>query len=601
MDQTDRMNPSEQESIENPSNIENQDVFLSAYGESKLGEEDISIENKSEKTESQVFESINEDMAEEIAISQQQSENDESSPSRKVNNPYLEDFLTKLEQLPDSEAKLKEAIDFMEASLAQSGSPHFKSFWEARNICIQLFKENISPALRAQLWTKYSELSKEARRLKEILDEQSAFAVEQIDIAIQALEKDIVEFADSLQKSPRVDFSESQALSDKIPFYQEIQRELNLLNTQASRINALRKELIKTEMRVRQKNKFFQRLSLAGDRVFPRRKELIKELSSRFSLDIDNFISSSFSEENIEDSLFFLREEIKALQSIAKLLTLNTHAFTHTRMRLSECWDKIKVYEKERKKIRAQQKVIFKQNANLIQERINDFNQKFANGEYTVNQGSKELDDISASMRQFELGRDEIRHLREEISISRKPILDKIRNEEQERLNQEQERERLKRKKVTDLKDEAESFIRNLESLDIDSLVSQRDVLFDKINNAGLNKSEKQDLERILKPIRTAIADALSEKKEKDLMSLSEDDRIAIQQLQEVLKQRKERRQEIKQQLEILRKAGGASGLDFEQAMNRTNQINAEKERLEKINQGIQEIEHKIRELESKV
>lgn len=593
MDQADRMNSNEPEFFESQDNEKNRDTLLPILEDKEVeeGEALFSLE--------QTLSS--EGMSEEMDTSQSQSGNTENNNARKGSNPYLEEFLNKLEQLPDSEAKLKESIDFMEASLAQSGSPHFKSFWEARNICIQLFKENISPAIRTQLWTKYSELSKEARRLKEILDEQSAFAVEQIDIAIQALENDILTYTESLQKTSQLDFRDSKALSGKIPFYQEIQGELNLLNTQASRINALRKELIKTEMRVRQKNKFFQRLSLAGDRVFPRRKELIKELSTQFSSDIDSFIASNFSEENIENSLFFLREEIKSLQSIAKLLTLNTHAFTHTRMRLSECWDKIKQYEKERKKIRAQQKVLFKQNATLLIERITEFNQKFANGEYSVNESTKVLDDISASMRQFDLGRDEIRYLREEISNARKPILDRIKQEEQERLNQEQERDRLRRKKVLDLKEEADNLIKNLENLSADTLMADRDTLFDKINNASLSKSEKLELERMLKPLRNAIADALSDKKEKDLMALSEDDRIAIQQLQEVLKQRKERRQEIKNQLEILRKAGGASGLDFEQAMNRTTQINTEKERLEKINQGIQEIEEKIQELESKI
>lgn len=70
-----------------------------------------------------------------------------------------------------------------------------------------------------------------------------------------------------------------------------------------------------------------------------------------------------------------------------------------------------------------------------------------------------------------------------------------------------------------------------------------------------------------------------------------------MQQLKEVLKQRKERRQGIKAQIDALRKSSGVSGLDFEQAMNFNAQVEAEKERLEKINQGILEIEQKIAQL----
>ena len=82
--------------------------------------------------------------------------------------------------------KLLLAVNFMEASLSQGGTPHFRHFWEARRLCLPLFKENISSSLRSQLWSKYSELSKEARRLKDLLDEQSAFAVEQIEKAVVA-------------------------------------------------------------------------------------------------------------------------------------------------------------------------------------------------------------------------------------------------------------------------------------------------------------------------------------------------------------------------------------------------------------------------------
>src|ERR1700733_14369049 len=75
---------------------------------------------------------------------------------------------------------------------------------------------------------------------------------------------------------------QAKTLEEKADFYTSLQAEINILNTQAARINSLRKELIKTEMRVRKKNKFFQRLSAAGDKVFPRRKELIQDVSHQF-------------------------------------------------------------------------------------------------------------------------------------------------------------------------------------------------------------------------------------------------------------------------------------------------------------------------------
>lgn len=515
-------------------------------------------------------------------------------------NPQLEAFLQDLEKHPDIESKVKFALDFMEGTLAQSGTPHFKGFWDVRNVCLKLFKENLSPAVRSQFWVRYSDLSKEARRLKELLDEQSSFAAEQIEIALVALESDIANFEEQVSKLSDIELSGlPKAFSRKVSFYKDLQQRLNLLNVQASRINGLRKELIKTEMRVRHKNKFFQRLSLIGDKIFPLRKDLIKEISHAFSSDVDTYIGSHFSE-NFHDSLFILREEIKGLQGVAKVLTLNTHAFTHTRMRLSECWDKIKAAEKDRKKERAQQKVTFKENFDSVQSKIADFKKQFEASELSDDLAQKQLEEISKYMRQVDLGREEVKILRDELNAARAPILEKIKNQEQARNQHEHEREKTRKAKIEEIKNDIRLLHERLATLDIQELSSARDGLQEKVQNSQLSKFEKQDLERILKPLRSAIADALSEKEEESLISMSADDRQSIEQLKDVLKQRKERRKEIKEQLEALRKLNGSSGLDFEKAMNANELINSEKERLEKINLGIKEIEDKIAQLQAK-
>jgi hypothetical protein len=512
-----------------------------------------------------------------------------------LNNSYITELTKELEGITDSEIKLQKAIEFMEKSLSQNGTPHFKSFWQARDICLQLFKENISPASRTIHWNKYSELSKEARRLKVLLDEQSAFAVEQIEIAIQALETALTQLdqpADN-QDAPSI---ECKALFNSLPYYLQIQNELNHLNTHATRINALRKELIKTEMRVRKKNKFFQRLSQAGDKVFPRRKELIKDISDHFIKDVDLFISVNFTENKMHDPLFVLRDEIKNLQGVAKSLTLNTHAFTHTRMRLSECWDKLKHMEKERKHERAQQKAAFKHNVDAVIAKIDAFNQSIQTGEVAIQEANKQLDEISDFMRSVELGRDEVRFLREQLANARQPVLDMMKSQEEKRMDLEREKVRQKQQKIIDLKQEIEKIIKSNDSYDAESLLATRETLIEKIQSSTATKLEKLELEKMLKPLR----DIISEKREKALMSLSDDDRNALQQLREVLKQRLERRQEVKDQLESLRKLAGTSGLDFERAMEYTALLNEEKERLEKINLGINEIEQKVSALEKK-
>ena len=140
---------------------------------------------------------------------------------------------------------------------------------------------------------------------------------------------------------------------------------------ESTEIDFITKEVLKTEMRIRTKNKLFEKLSICGDRIFPGRKELIKQISNEFLGDIENFIQNYFQKEEPQGPpLYALREEIKALQAFAKSLTLNTHSFSETRMKLSECWDKLKDRERERKKEMAVKKQAFRQNYDAALEKI---------------------------------------------------------------------------------------------------------------------------------------------------------------------------------------------------------------------------------------
>lgn len=508
-------------------------------------------------------------------------------------NPYLDELKKELEGLPEPEQKLQKVLEFMEAALAQTGSPHFRSFWQARELALQLFKDNIPPIPRGILWQKYSDLSKEARRLKDLLDEQSAFAVEQIEIAIKALEDEITKRESEATTGTMTFPLQSHALQPHLEYYSKTQFQLNLLNSFAAKINALRKELIKTEMRIRKKNKFFQRLSSAGDHIFPKRKELIKEISDRFVQDVDQFITAHFSTEHLKESIFQLREEIKNLQGFAKVLSLNAAAFSQTRLRLSECWDKLKEFDKERKKVKAELKAAFKENAEQVQAKIEAAKTQIESASCNPQEANQQLDEILQFMRKVDLAREDILSLKEKIQDLRKPILEQIKSEEQKRLEIEREKSLKKQQVYLALQQDVQAFLENAKNESLENILSAKDELTNKINASGILKSEKQELEKRLKPIKEII----TEKKEEKLLAMPTDARQALVQLKELLEQRKQRRQEIKDRLEFLRKAKGGSGLDFGKAMECETQINEEKERLEKINQSIQEVEQKISEL----
>lgn len=523
----------------------------------------------------------------------------DSSESEPSDSLQFEAFQEKMTACDCPEKKLQLCIDFMRSALNRNGAPDFKYFWEVRKNCLPLFKESINPSARIHLWAEYSELSKEARHLKEILDEQSAFAIEQIDIAIKSLESDIEHMEEQSKKMPNIDLpSKSLTLEPSFPFYNQIQRELNLLNTYAGRINALRKELIRTEMRIRQKNVFFQRLSTAGDRVFPKRKDYIKQISQQFMENVNSFISKNFSSGEIQGSLFTFREEIKALQSIAKVLTLNTHSFTHTRTKLSECWDKVKRLEKERKKERAQKRVIYKKSVEEVEEKIKAYEELSEKETLSNSEALQQLNQVFSHMKTLELGREEFHSLKEKISTLKKQITDKEKIIEQERLKKEKEKERLKQEQFVELRNRLEGFVQEAETLENEEILKQKDVLLNEIAEAPLlTKSDKQSLEKILQPLRDVIAG----NKEKALMAMPEGDRQALETLRSMLQQRLERRQEIKEQLEQYRKSAGSSGLDFEKAIAYKELIAKQKEQMEKVNERIKELQDKVKVIESTI
>jgi len=579
--------PSDKEAIVNDPNAVNDENEPS---ENLVKEEDSQKANgQPDKDESKAIDEPKAENAE-LAASDPGADSAKEQP----NPAKVNELKQQLEEASGPEEKLNKTIELMEASLAQSGNPDFKTFWDSRKGCLELFKENIPPAVKALHWSKYRELTKEAKRLKEIFEEQTAFAVEQIEIAIQALENDINDFNGQLEKVSFPNFSKSlRALRDNMQIYREKQRELNLLNAQAARINALRKELIRTEMRIRQKNKFFQRLSSAGDSVFPKRKELIKEISQLFIDDINTFVKSHFSGASLEKSLHHFREEIKSLQAVAKLMTLNTHAFTHTRLKLSECWDKLKSFERERKKEQAQQKQTFKENAEEVSVKINEFAEAVTSNQLSSTEAQKKFDEINKFMRSKELGREEVKALKDQLNQAYKPVKSKLIEEEKKRREAELEREQTRQNKIKEIEERSSELGNRLNTEELEVVSKEIDSIDHEIQLLGLTEFESDGLMRQLIPVK----DALAEKEEKEVLELSDSDTEKLSRLESVLNKSYDRRNEVKSHIEKYRKACGGSGLDFEQSMYFNEQLNAEKMRFEKINSNIAKLESSMAQL----
>lgn len=493
------------------------------------------------------------------------------------------------------ESRLKRCIDGMQSKISDM-PPRFREFWEAKRECLSLFKEDLPYKARGELWRRYVDLSAEAKRLKGILEEESLFASEQIELAIQALVSDLEAMEDRLSEMPGLDVVlDLPPLAAKKEEYGKAQKQLHLLNALAAKVNSLRKETIKTEVRVRTKTKMFKQLSKCGDHIFPLRKELIKKMSEEFLKDIEAFVNMYFEAgKKPSVSIYALREEVKNLQSLAKLLTLNTGSFTETRIALSFCWDRLKSWDKERKQERAELKNQQKQSYEEAVAKVKEF-EEFCQKSPPLREVLKKHEEVLIALKGLKnLGSYDLNRLKTMLSTCKHPFEEKERQEQEAILSREKEKESSRLAKIQSVRADAQNLLENVESMSLEEVQAGRSSLEETIKNLPLTKSEKMDLDRFMKQLK----DSLLEVKSKRILSLSGSDQEKYEELLSVLQEKRARRLEVKIQLETYRKALGGSGFDFEKAMMYKELIESEREVLEKMNSAIEELEKKMAQIE---
>ncbi len=525
--------------------------------------------------------------------SEKPTENSNSQSEKNSDPKVSEGFLKEIIKFGLPEEKIRFCLDQMRLSLSQDATPNFREFWEIRKYCLPFFKENISSFVRASLWKEFIDLTEESRKLKGILDEQASFTAEQIDLAISGLEKEIAEFDEILEKAPKLKLPKtSKTLSFDLDELADIQREVNLISTTIQRVNELRKELISTDMRVRFKNKFFKRLNSLGDFLFPKRKLLIQKLSDIFLDAVKKFHAKHLQADSVKIQFFTFRDEIKAIQAVSKALTLSNKAFSEARTMLSSCWDKVKELESIKRKEFEEKKETFEENKLKVVEKIDQLAQETEG--YSYDQMDKEINEILKFMKTIELGREEVKELKEMLQKIKAPFEEEKKKADELRLKLEKEALENKRKELANIQSEISDAF---ELKDFESVNSKIEDFEKRSSSLKLTKSEKQMLEKDLKQLKDYQADL----KEKELLaSLSDDEIKSLEKLKSLLNERKKRKKVIKNQLEIYRKELGGSGFDFEKAIMVRDLIDGEKQRLEKAEEGITEIEEKIAEIEGR-
>lgn len=325
-------------------------------------------------------------------------------------------FIEYLMGIDSVDDRLKKMLAYMQHQLSHGEIKPLNRFWKMRQFCLEQFKENLSFSVRSHLWESYQQLVKEIVHLKEILDEKTLFHKEEISKALISLEKNIQQMDQIVASSPLIDIPKvATCLEKNADFYQENQRQLNIINNYAKQLNALKAEILNLEIPYKEKQSLLDHLHQLSDIVFPKKRELLGFISKKYADDIHYFTKVNFEKKELKLPLFDLKDQIKALQAFAKILSLNVGTFSQSREKLSQCWDQIRNFEKAQKKLKEQLKLVYTENETSLVDRI----QALKENKESLSKADfdKEVNQIGESIKKTELQKSQRKKLKELLAL----------------------------------------------------------------------------------------------------------------------------------------------------------------------------------------
>lgn len=498
------------------------------------------------------------------------------------------------------EEKILFALEQMGALLKGADqNSDLKLFWNVRKFCLPLFQQLEDPVQRANLWGRYTELTREGRHIKTLQDEEGAFLVGQIELAISCLESGVQGF---FSKTEKEEISEEDRAALEIPslsahkdFYLSTHADLRWLGSFSSQIINLRKELMNISMRMRLKSQFFQKLSVLGNKVFPRRKELTEKVSELFAQDVEAFVERYFSRasrESLKKSVFFLRKEIKRLQQAAKYLSISSGVFSSTRLGLSQCWDQLKGLEKEIRQEQSRLAATSAENMKEVQGRLDQVEVLLQENE-EVHKIRKEIEAISKHIRGISLVHDDVVLLKGRIQTLLGEVREREAVIEKEMKELQAKAERARAEAIQALENEVQSFCDQCNEGDLPEGAKERcQELKEAVQKmAYLPYAKKVALDNQINAAQRSILARLEEQ-----MLACPDAKEKVLNMRQVLEQRMLRRKELKAKFECDKKLLGGSGLDFDRALQYSAMVEEDRKALEELDAAIIELKRQIQQ-----
>ncbi len=248
------------------------------------------------------------------------------------------------------EEKLEKGIAGMRAALS-GATPRMRAYWDLNGLVIPLLSLRMNPEARKKAVEGLTEIRAMRDAIKAQISSVSVQVRESTERALKELSEDIKNMALFAERTPKFTLPPAcLQLLKRDADYRGIQDELAVLTPFVNRIHALRKE-ITSELPPVVSGAMRGKLSKLGDKIFPRRSELLKKASEMIREDLVAFESGSFGADGIVlKPAGALMAEIRGLQSVVRNLC-DSETFKFSRELLGRCWDRAAKVAKEVKPV----------------------------------------------------------------------------------------------------------------------------------------------------------------------------------------------------------------------------------------------------------
>ncbi|MGL4348005.1 MAG: hypothetical protein ACRCSV_00900 [Chlamydiales bacterium] len=517
---------------------------------------------------------------------------DEPSASTPREPDLFQETLTTLQ---DPIKRVRFCIDVMRESLSKPNYPAFVPFWEAKKCALESFKEISTPTVRCALWEEYIELAKEARNLNDILQEQNAFSIEQITLAVESLEKDFDEEEKKIALMDRIDFpKEGYILREQEKVYNQNQLQLNFIHAMISRIQTIRRELIAIPISIKYKVKLLQKLSQLGNRIFPRKKQMIQEMSTLFYEDVQRFNEKYFQATTTPQReklppLYLLKEEIKAFQKMAKVLSISSECFFSTRKLLSTCFETIKQKEKQRRQDYQEKKQKNQLEFESIYQEIQNFGKWITTESFSKKTYSEKLDEIYQNIEKIPFVHEQVKILRGELEKQQQLAEDKYLQKDPSHTS----RNSSRREEVANFLNQYKTTVEKAIHMSIQELLD----IHEESNKQSLTLTFNLEEEIEYQAAQVDLQTTILQKQHEAAWEITDPIEKA-QSITDHLHKAFACKEEVKLHLESLRRLNSSSGLNFQQALLCRDCIQKARDHMEKINSSIEKLEEYLLELQ---